>query len=95
MSKDGRRLLKTAEKFRKNAQKEMQQTRKLAQKLEGLAREGAAAPLLTQLSERLQQKELQASGEVVWSEQFLAQSEAAIAADRGAAKAGKAKSKGK
>lgn len=77
MSKDGRRVRKAAEKFRKNAEKELEQTRRLLHKCEGLAGEAETGGLASQLVERLKQKELQTNGELVWSDQFLAQVRAA------------------
>lgn len=88
MSKQGQRLLKAAERFRKNAEKELAKVRKLLEKGEKL---DAQDELAARLVERLKQKELQANGECVWVDQFLTQARAELDV-RKAARAAEARS---
>ncbi|MFT4095975.1 MAG: hypothetical protein QM651_02560 [Rhodoblastus sp.] len=89
MARATQRSLKIIEKFRKNAEKDKDRARSLIEKCGAM--DAVAAPVIGELAERLKQKELQASGEIVWAEQQI---EIARAAKKSDAKAGK-KVKGK
>ena len=88
MAKSRQRSLKIIDKFRKNAEKEKDRARSLIEKC---GQADPAAPVLGELAERLKQKELQASGEIVWAEQQIEMARAAMKSEDKAAK--KAKSK--
>ena len=84
MAKSRQRSLKIIEKFRKNAEKEKERTRRLIDKCDKA--DEAEKPALAELVDRLKQKELQASGEIVWAQQQI---ERARAAGRREEKSGK------
>ena len=93
MAKAGQRSLKIIEKFRKNAEKDRDRARSLIDKCSG--DDPAAAPVLAELAERLKQKELQASGEIVWAEQQIELARAARKAEEKTGKKAKTKTKTK
>ncbi|HMN70515.1 MAG TPA: hypothetical protein PKA55_01465 [Rhodoblastus sp.] len=91
MAKTRQRTIRIIEKFRRNAEKDKDRARGLIEKCS--AADASIAPVLGELAERLKQKELQASGEIVWAGQQI---ELARAARKAEEKAGKKnKSKGK
>ena len=67
MAKHRLRSIKIVEKFLKNAEKEKARARGLIEKCESAER----TPLLMEVSERLKQKELQSSGDMLWAEQQI------------------------
>jgi hypothetical protein len=73
MSKDRQRAARVVEKFRKISEKEIERTRSLQQKSGKLADLSEGSPAIAQFVERLKQKELQASGDLVYAEQLLEQ----------------------
>ncbi|MDE2362002.1 MAG: hypothetical protein KGM42_04925 [Hyphomicrobiales bacterium] len=73
MSKDSKRLAKAVDKFKKNAEKELDRARSLVRKTEPLKGGEQPSSAADRLRERLRQKELQASGEVAWAEQLLSE----------------------
>ena len=77
MSKQHRRLLKAAEKFRKNVEKELERVKSLQKKSEKLKAQDEPSTAVDRLFERFRQKELQASGEIAWADQLLAELRAA------------------
>ena len=73
MKTNRRRAIRAAEKLRKICAKEVERLGALREKYDDLRHAGANAPLIGQLVDRLQQKELMASGDLVWAEQLLEQ----------------------
>ena len=73
MSKDRQRALRAVEKFRKNAAKELERARALQDKSKRLTSLKDTTPAIAQFFDRLQQKALQASGELVWADQLVDQ----------------------
>ena len=90
MAKAHQRSLKIVERFRKNAEKEKERARSLIDKCGGV--DASAAPVIAELTERLKQKELQASGDIVWAEQQIEIARAQKKADEKSARKGKDKS---
>ena len=88
MSKGASRLLKAAEKFRKNAEKEMEHIRDLQEKSQRLAPIAASTPLVAQLLDRVKQKQSQSSGDLIWIDQYLGQLRAEATARPSAETAG-------
>ena len=86
MRKHSSKILKVAEKFRRNAEKEMERVRALLAKSQRFAPMAESTPLVSQLLERLKQKELQSSGDLVWIDQYLGQARAQADAASDAAK---------
>ena len=84
MAKSRQRSLKIIEKFRKNAEKEKERARRLIDKCDKA--DDANRPALAELVDRLKQKELQASGDIVWAEQQI---ESICAAGKSEGKSGK------
>jgi hypothetical protein len=76
MSKALRRVIKAGEKFRKNAEKEISRAKALQDKYGALASGETASPLLGQFIERVKQKHLQTTGDLMWADHFLAQAKA-------------------
>jgi hypothetical protein len=73
MKRDRRRAIKAAEKLRKICAKEVERLGALREKYDDLRHAGPDAPLVGQLVDRLQQKELMANGDLVWAEQMIEQ----------------------
>jgi hypothetical protein len=73
MSSDTSKILKAAEKFKKNSEKELERVRALLEKNQRLTSMAASIPLLTQLLDRVKQKELQSTGDLIWIEQYMEQ----------------------
>jgi hypothetical protein len=73
MTRENRRAIKAAEKLRKICARDLQRLGALREKYDDLRHAGEGAPLARQLFERLQQKELMASGDLVWVEQMIEQ----------------------
>ncbi|MDE2361191.1 MAG: hypothetical protein KGM42_00825 [Hyphomicrobiales bacterium] len=71
MSKQHKHLSKVVEKFRRNAEKELDRVTSLAKKAEKLKSGSEPSSGADRFFERLRQKELQASGEIAWAGQFL------------------------
>lgn len=65
-----RRSVKIIEKFRKSAEKDKERARSLIEKCAS-ANDGGGAEVLAELADRLKQKELLASGDIVWAEQQI------------------------
>ena len=78
MSKALRRGIKAGEKFRKNAEKEISRIKALQDKYVEFVSNQTASPLLGQFVDRVKQKHLQASGDLIWVDQFLAQAKAEV-----------------
>lgn len=96
MTRDRRRAIKAAEKLRKICAKEVERLGALREKYDDLRHAGADAPLVGQFVDRLQRKELMASGDLVWAGQLLEQLRAepalvAVASEPAAAKTSAAK----
>jgi hypothetical protein len=73
MSKEISKVLKLADKFKKNSEKEMERIRAIQEKNAKLTPLADSMPALVQFFDRVKQKELQASGDLIWIDQFLAQ----------------------
>lgn len=73
MSKDRRRAIKAVEKFRKNCEKEIARIGALRRKYDDLRHVQITVPLVGHFVDRLQQKDLMASGDLLWAEQMLSQ----------------------
>ena len=78
MSKKQMRLIKAIEKYRKNADKELERARDILKKIGEVDTGDPARPAVDKLADRLRQKELQASGDGMWADEFLAQQRIAL-----------------
>ena len=79
MSKERKRAIKLAERFRKSAEKEADRVRALKEKCNRLEMHGDDGALFGQLIERLNQKDLQANGDLIWADGFVEQLRSAVA----------------
>ena len=80
MSKKQERLIKAIEKYGKNADKELERAREIINKMGNVDADDPLRPAVDKLVERLKQKELQASGDGMWADEFVAQQRAALSA---------------
>ena len=79
MSTDRRRAIKAVEKFRKNSEKEIERARSLQTRAKKLSPLRETSPAVAKLFDRLQQKALQASGDLVWADQMIQEIDATMA----------------
>ena len=73
MAKHQKQLLKAIGKFKENAEKELGRAKKLHKRSEELVAKQESTSASDRFLERLRQKELQASGEIAWADQILAE----------------------
>lgn len=76
MSKKQQRLVKAIEKYRKSADKELERAREILKKISDVDADDPSRPAVDKLVDRLKQKELQASGDGMWADEFLEQQRA-------------------